>query len=140
MEDAHAASEALRRALERGEYVLEREACVAKLRAVRARGIGVALDDFGAGYSSLAYLGQLPVDTLKIAPVFIARMAADPDSMAIVHAIISLAHALRFKVAAEGVETEEQLHLLHLLRCDYAQGYLLGRPMAEADAEALLAA
>ena len=116
----------------------DREDCVRKLRAVRARGIGVALDDFGTGYSSLAYLGQLPVDTLKIDRTFIARMTVDPDNMAIVHAIISLAHALRFKVSAEGVESEDQMRLLHLLRCDYAQGYLLGRPMPESEALALL--
>jgi EAL domain-containing protein (putative c-di-GMP-specific phosphodiesterase class I) len=118
----------------------DREACAAKLAAVRARGISIALDDFGTGYSSLAYLGQLPVDTLKIHGSFIAQMTSDPDSMAIVHAIIGLAHALRFKVTAEGVETEDQLRLLHLLRCDYAQGYLLGRPMPEPQARRLLEA
>lgn len=102
---------------------------VAKLKAIRKMGIGIAVDDFGTGYSSLAYLARLPVDTLKIDRAFITDLAANPDSVTIVTTIISLAHALKLKVVAEGVETEEQRALLALFHCDAIQGYLVTRPV-----------
>ena len=79
-----------------------------RLKAIRALGIGVAIDDFGTGYSSLGYLAKLPIDTLKIDRSFIAHMIGNPDAMTLVSTIISMAHALRLSVVAEGVETEEQ--------------------------------
>src|SRR3984893_2554361 len=109
-----------------------------KLKALRNLGVGIAIDDFGTGYSSLGYLARLPVHSLKIDRSFIVRMADDPDTMTLVSTIISLAHSLRLKVCAEGVETEEQAKFLRLLRCDEMQGYLISRPVPEGDLRALL--
>ena len=108
------------------------------LSTVRGGGITVAVDDFGTGYCSLAYIAKLPVNALKIDRSFIVGMTGGPEGLAIVSSIIALAHALRLKVVAEGVETEEQARLLHLLRCDEAQGYLFSRPVPAADIVALL--
>jgi diguanylate cyclase (GGDEF)-like protein/PAS domain S-box-containing protein len=113
---------------------------VEALLEIKKLGIGVALDDFGTGYSSLGYLTRLPADTLKIDQSFVANMAASPEKLAIVSAVIALAHALGMKVVAEGVETQEQAKLLTLLRCDQMQGYLFSRPVPIATIRALLAA
>ncbi len=111
-----------------------------KLHAVRALGLSVAIDDFGTGYSSLAYLAKLPVQALKIDRSFIVSMHDDANAMTLVSTIISLAHSLRLKVVAEGVETEEQAKTLRLLRCDEMQGYLISRPVPEEELVALLGA
>ena len=113
---------------------------IRKLRELRDMGLHMALDDFGTGYSSLAYLSQLPLDTLKIDRSFVHGMTEHADNTSIVSAIISLAQALRLKVVAEGVETEQQAQLLRLLRCEQAQGYLFSRPLPAADLEKLLKA
>src|SRR5258706_9556342 len=84
---------------------------VQKLRAIRDMGVQIAIDDFGTGYSSLAYISRLPVNALKIDRSFIQGMTEDPDKTSIVSTIISLGHALRLEVVAEGVETEQQSHL-----------------------------
>ena len=102
---------------------------IEKLKAARDLGVSVAIDDFGTGYSSLAYLAKLPVQTLKIDRSFIITMLEDPDTMTLVQTIISLAHSLRLKVVAEGVDEEEQAKMLHVLRCDEMQGYLFSRPV-----------
>jgi diguanylate cyclase (GGDEF)-like protein/PAS domain S-box-containing protein len=109
-----------------------------KLRAVRDLGVHIALDDFGTGYSSLAYLSRLPIDTVKIDRGFVRTMMDKPEDASIVSAILSLAHALKLKVVAEGVETEEQADLLRLLLCDEMQGYLISKPLPAQDLEALL--
>lgn len=106
---------------------------IRKLRALRDRGLRIALDDFGTGYSSLAYLSRLPLDALKIDRGFIRGITENPEDTSLVSTIISLAQALKLNVVAEGVETEQQAHLLRLLRCDQAQGYLFGPPVAAAD-------
>jgi len=93
------------------------------------------LDDFGTGFSSLAYLARLPVDTLKIDRSFVLDMTSGPQGLALASTIIGLAHALKLKVVAEGVETEEQHRLLALLGCDEMQGFLLARPMPAAEYE-----
>jgi diguanylate cyclase (GGDEF)-like protein/PAS domain S-box-containing protein len=97
------------------------------VRTIRAIGIDVGLDDFGTGYSSLAYLRRFPLDFLKL-DGSVVRQLAEPDCLAIVDAIIRLAHALSLTVVAEGVETEEELGILTRLGCDRAQGFLLGAP------------
>jgi EAL domain-containing protein (putative c-di-GMP-specific phosphodiesterase class I) len=102
---------------------------IASLQAIRGMGICIAIDDFGTGFSSLSYLAKLPVDTLKIDRSFITDMASGHEGSALVSTIISLAHALKLKVVAEGVETQEQLRLLSSLGCDEYQGYLFGKPV-----------
>ena len=111
---------------------------IRKLRELREMGLRMALDDFGTGYSSLAYLSRLPVDTLKIDRSFVQGVTEHADHTSIISAIISLAQALRLKVVAEGVETEQQAQLLRLLRCDQAQGFLFSKPLPAAELEALL--
>ncbi len=98
------------------------------LRELRALGVGLTIDDFGVGYSSLSYLRQVPVTALKIDRSFVSNLAADAEARAIVAALIPMAHMLELKVVAEGVETEEHARLLEELGCDFAQGYLFGRP------------
>jgi diguanylate cyclase (GGDEF)-like protein len=116
------------------------QANIEKLAAVRALGMRIAIDDFGTGYSSLAYLAKLPVETLKIDRAFISAMLDDADSATLVQTMISLAHSLRLKVIAEGVETREQERMLRLLGCDEMQGYLFSKPLPLEQLTALLKA
>ena len=116
------------------------EANIAKLSAVGGLGIKVAIDDFGTGYSSLGYLAKLPVHSLKIDRSFISAMHKDANAMTLVSTIVSLAHALRLRVVAEGVETEEQAKMLGLLKCDEMQGYLFSKPLPRDEITALLKA
>jgi len=102
---------------------------VDSLHALRRLGVNLAIDDFGTGYSSLAYLSKLPAQILKIDRAFIMTMNDNPDSLTLVSTMISLAHALRMKVVAEGVETEGEAQALALLECDQIQGYLVSRPL-----------
>ena len=102
---------------------------IASLQAIRAMGVSIAIDDFGTGFSSLSYLAKLPVDTLKIDRSFVIEMTAGPQGLALVSTIINLAHSLKLKVVAEGVETEEQSRLLQVLNCDEMQGYLFSKPL-----------
>ena len=110
------------------------------LQQLRALGVRVAIDDFGIGYSSLAYLQELPVDKLKIDRAFIARLR-DPDSDGrLVRALIAMAQSLKVATVAEGVETAYQMDFLRACGCDTAQGYLLGKPMPAAAFAELVAA
>ncbi len=105
------------------------EATIDKLQALRELNMHLSIDDFGTGYSSLAYLSKLPANILKIDRAFINTMLEEPANMTLVATMISMAHSLRLKVVAEGVETEEQAKILRLLRCDQMQGYLVSRPI-----------
>jgi diguanylate cyclase (GGDEF)-like protein/PAS domain S-box-containing protein len=116
------------------------ETNIDKLQQVRELGLGIAVDDFGTGYSSLRYLAKLPAQTLKIDRSFIVTMQHEEDTMTLVATVISLAHSLRLKVVAEGVETEEQAAILKQLQCDEMQGYLFSRPLSLAEITALLQA
>jgi EAL domain-containing protein (putative c-di-GMP-specific phosphodiesterase class I) len=98
------------------------------LKAIRALGITIAIDDFGTGFSSLSYLAKLPVDMLKIDRSFVIEMDA-PEGLALVSTIIMVAHALKLKVVAEGVETEKQSRQLLSLNCDEMQGFLFSKPV-----------
>ena len=99
------------------------------LAELQALGIHVALDDFGSGYSSLGYLKRLRVGTLKIDRTLIAGLDADPQGRAIVGSMVALAHELRMRVVAEGVESNSQLDILAAMGCDEVQGYLLSHPL-----------
>jgi diguanylate cyclase (GGDEF)-like protein/PAS domain S-box-containing protein len=96
-------------------------------------GLSVAIDDFGVGYSSLAYLQRLPVDEIKIDRSFVGDMAENPDNAAIVRSTIELGHNLGLKVVAEGVETPECLRMLAAFGCDAAQGFLVSPPLAASE-------
>jgi EAL domain-containing protein (putative c-di-GMP-specific phosphodiesterase class I) len=114
------------------------ESTIEVLTRLKAMGVTISIDDFGTGFSSLSYLKRLPIDALKIDQSFIRDVTTDPDAAALVMAIVTLAHNLRLQVVAEGVETEEQLKFLHLLRCDEVQGYLFSKPLPAEGLEQVL--
>ena len=99
------------------------------LEALKALDCAIAMDDFGTGHSNLAYLQRLPIDVLKIDRSFVTGMLADRDKVAIVRAILGLAHALGMRTTAEGVETLELAQTLSALGCSHGQGYYFGAPM-----------
>lgn len=115
------------------------DANIQRLHEIRDLGFHLAIDDFGTGYSSLAYLKRFPIDYLKIDQGFVRDITHDPDAAAICAAIIDLAHNLKLKVIAEGVETEAQMGYLQRKRCDEIQGYLFSKPVAADDFGRLLA-
>ena len=108
------------------------------LESISRMGVLVSVDDFGTGYSSMSYLRRFPIDKLKIDRCFIEQMTARPEDASIVSAIISLAHTLRLKVIAEGVETPEQLKLLAELGCDQYQGFYFSPAVLPAKLEELV--
>ncbi len=109
------------------------------LEKLKAFGMQLCIDDFGTGYSSLAYLHHFPIDVLKIDRSFVNQIDKDGEQLAIIRAIVTLAHNLGMSVVAEGVETMNQLVELKLLQCDQAQGYLFSRPLDREQTSALLA-
>lgn len=98
------------------------------LRQLRALGVKIAMDDFGTGYSSLSYLHSVPLDKIKIDRSFIAQIDKNPQSAAIIRAVIGLAHGVSLPVLAEGIESKEQLEFLREESCDEVQGFFIGRP------------
>ncbi len=105
------------------------DATAATLKQLRQMGVGLAINDFGTGYSSLSYLRKFPVNTLKIDRSFVMEAPEDRRVLAIMEAIVSLAHALGIDVTAEGVEDRDELSLVVQCGCDRAQGYLFSRPL-----------
>ena len=99
------------------------------LLALHDMGVRIALDDFGTGYSSLVYLKRFPIDTIRINGSFISEITASADDLEIVKAIITMGQSLNRRVAAEGVETAEQLAILREFGCDEFQGYLVCPPL-----------
>jgi len=126
--------------LEITEAVLIRddEAALTILHELRALGVRIALDDFGTGYSSLSYLQRFPFDKIKIDRCFVNDIAEPDGSSAIVSAVVNIAEARNMATTAEGVETEQQRQLLHVLGCTEMQGYLFSRPRPVAEIRALL--
>ena len=114
------------------------DAIIGRLTELQRVGVGIALDDFGAGLSALPYLSRLPITSLKIHHGFIASMTRHRDDRTLVAAMISLAHNLDLSVVAEGVETKEQMEELRLLKCDRMQGYLFTHPVPKSGVEAIL--
>jgi EAL domain-containing protein (putative c-di-GMP-specific phosphodiesterase class I) len=109
------------------------------LQDLKQLGVMLALDDFGTGYSALSYLMQFPVDVVKIDQSFIANLDREPTSRLIVSAIVGLAHGLRMRVVAEGVESADQCEKVSALNCDAYQGFSFARPTSADGLEALLA-
>jgi len=105
------------------------ESAVRVLKELKALGVKLSIDDFGTGYSSLSYLNQLPLDELKIDRSFLAAIRTPDDPVALVDAIIAMAHSLGLKVVAEGVETQVQFDYLRRRNCEEAQGFLISKPV-----------
>jgi diguanylate cyclase (GGDEF)-like protein/PAS domain S-box-containing protein len=139
---ADAALPASRLEIEITESVLlqDDENTVAVLRELRELGVQIALDDFGTGFSSLSHLRLFPIDRIKVDRSFVRDLSERPDSLAIVRAIVQLGRDLGLATTAEGVETDNQLALVRELGCGAAQGYLISRPMPEAELAGYLAA
>ena len=116
----------------------EVEKTLERLQELHDLGVQIAIDDFGTGYSSLAYLKRFPIHTLKIDKSFVLNTPQDQGDLAIVKGVIALAHNLRLKVVAEGVETEEQASYLRAEGCEFLQGFHFSRPIPKAEFENLL--
>jgi EAL domain-containing protein (putative c-di-GMP-specific phosphodiesterase class I) len=114
------------------------EAARETLANLKALGVKIAIDDFGTGYSSLSYLKRFPIDCLKLDRSFVIGLPANQDDAPIAQAVITMAHALRLKVVAEGVETDAQRQFLTANGCDEMQGYYFSRPMPVEDCTRML--
>ncbi|QLL29638.1 EAL domain-containing protein [Thermosynechococcus sichuanensis E542] len=132
-------AERLRLEVTEGILIDNKEIAIATLEEIRAMGIGLYMDDFGTGYSSLSYLHRFPIDTIKIDRTFISALNSEESSATIVHTILMLAHSLRLKVVAEGIETRQQYRVLQALGCNYGQGYFFAHPLSAPQVEQLFA-
>jgi diguanylate cyclase (GGDEF)-like protein/PAS domain S-box-containing protein len=133
IEEANLSSDKLELEITERIILAEGELATRTLQELRSMGVRISIDDFGTGASSLAYLKRLPIAALKIDRSFVRDLATDPDDAAIVTAIIGLAHSLKMKVIAEGVETPQQLDFLRARECDEVQGYLISPPISADD-------
>jgi len=104
-------------------------AAIKVIKDLRSLGVGIALDDFGSGYSSLEYVSKLPMDYLKIDRTFMMNMNTNPDNKIILETIMTLAKGMKVKTVAEGVERKEDFKFLREIGCDLAQGYFINKPM-----------
>ncbi len=111
-------------------FIEETESTIEKLKQIKKLGVQISIDDFGQGYSGLSYLSHLPIDRLKLDRVFVQKNLENSPTSIIVKSIIKLAHSLRLKVIAEGVETKEQLALLKQQQCDEVQGFYYSKPVS----------
>jgi EAL domain-containing protein (putative c-di-GMP-specific phosphodiesterase class I) len=109
-----------------------------RMAELRKLGVRIAIDDFGVGYSPLAYLHRLPLDKIKVDRSFVRQIAQPGGTLPVVHTITVLAHHRGLQVVAEGVETEEEFELVHAARCDLVQGYYVGLPLEAEAISALL--
>ncbi|WP_288457098.1 EAL domain-containing protein [uncultured Sphingomonas sp.] len=130
LDDAPVALDTLIFEVTESAAMADADAAVATLHHFRARGIAISMDDYGTGQSTLSYLQRLPLSELKIDRRFVQFAHERAADAALVRSTIELAHALRLTVVAEGIEEAETLALLTTLRCDYAQGYFISRPLA----------
>ncbi|MFD2165072.1 putative bifunctional diguanylate cyclase/phosphodiesterase [Thalassotalea euphylliae] len=129
IESFNVSAEKLELEVTEGLLIYNFDSVLAQLKALRKVGIGLSVDDFGTGYSSLSYLKRLPIDALKIDRSFVMDLANDSNDMAIVSAVIAMAHKLNLAVVAEGVEQNTQLEFLADNQCDFIQGFLLCKPL-----------
>ena len=118
--------------------IREPEVAILRLEKIKSLGVKLSLDDFGTGYSSLSYLKRFPIDTLKIDQSFIRDVTTEKEDVALVQAIITMAHGLEMDVIAEGVEVREQYEFLVSHDCDTIQGYLFSRPIPADKMQAML--
>ncbi len=131
--------ESLELEITEGSILGNLEESAARMKALRQLGVRIAIDDFGVGYSPLAYLHRLPLDVVKVDRSFVHQIAEPSGSLPIVHTITVLAHHRGLQVVAEGVETEAQLELVRAARCDLAQGFYIGPPMAAEEISQMMA-
>ncbi len=108
------------------------------LSSLRNEGVLLSIDDFGTGYSSMSYLQRFPLDQLKVDLSFVRNIDKSREDMEIVRSIVNLAHSLRLKTVAEGIERPEQQNLFYSLQCEFGQGYLFAKPMPKEEAEAFI--
>jgi EAL domain-containing protein (putative c-di-GMP-specific phosphodiesterase class I) len=132
LQNANLRPEFLELEITEGHAMQNVEKAIEILRQLKSFGVRIAIDDFGTGYSCLSYLKQFPIDTLKLDGSFVRDISA-PEDAQIALGVIALAHSLRLKVIAEGVETISQLTFLRENACDRLQGYLFSRPMPPAN-------
>ncbi|HJW03377.1 MAG TPA: EAL domain-containing protein, partial [Azospira sp.] len=135
---AGAANEWIELEITESAAMADPEGAVQVLRALKERGIQVAMDDFGTGHSSLAMLRTLPLDVLKLDRSFVQHLPAAETDAAVASAVVTLARRLGLSVVAEGVETEAQRHFLADIGCDVLQGFLFARPLPSAEFETWL--
>jgi EAL domain-containing protein (putative c-di-GMP-specific phosphodiesterase class I)/CheY-like chemotaxis protein len=133
LREARVAPDMLELELTESLLMSDAEEAVQMLRELKRLGVGLSIDDFGTGYSSLAYLKRFPLDTIKIDRGFVRDAICDPDDATLTLTIINLAHSLKVRVVAEGVETPGQLKFLREHGCDEMQGFIFARPMEVAD-------
>lgn len=126
--------------LEVTEATIEQDmnTAISIMQELRSHGLKISIDDFGTGHSSLIYLKQLPIDTLKVDHYFVHNIDKDRQKSAIIKGIVEMAHNLNLQVVAEGVETKAELNIIKALKCDKTQGYLLSHPLPVSEFEELL--
>lgn len=140
-EETHAPHDKIRFEITESALMQNTDTVEMLLEGLRQRGLDLAIDDFGTGYSSLAYLDRLPVQQLKIDRAFVNALESNQETgnaHEIVRATINLAHNLKMRVVAEGIETSEQLNTLEQYNCDYGQGFFIAKPMIASDAREFL--
>lgn len=138
LERHHLPAECLTLEITEGVLIGDTDQAYQVLTALKEVGVGLDLDDFGKGYSSLSYLGRYPFDTLKLDRAFVSRLGGEDDSSSITRSIVALGNALNLTVVAEGIETRDQLESLLSMGCAYGQGYLFARPCSAAHIEEVL--
>jgi multiple sugar transport system substrate-binding protein len=134
LEDSGLAPDLLMLEITESVMARETEATARRLRQLKGLGVGLAIDDFGTGYSSLSYLRRFPIEVVKIAKSFIDGIEDDMSAQALANGIVQLAHSLKTRTVAEGVETEAQMKRLIAMGCDRAQGFHFARPMGAREA------
>ena len=126
------------RRIVKGTIMQDYETTRQSLEEIRDLGVGIALDDFGVGFSSLSYLRRFPIGCVKIDRSFVCGIPQNPEDEALTAAVIAMAHSLELRVVAEGVETLAQAEFLRSHRCDELQGFLFSRPLPAEEFESLL--